>query len=85
MAAVAADLQIEFQGLPEGAHHVLGSCKRHPHESAQGMLTSLRGMLGLGRRPSGWPSGVDAGPPQGKHINAGDEGAVLIQPEPMKP
>jgi hypothetical protein len=34
MAAVAADLQIEFQGLPEGAHHVLGSCKRHPHESA---------------------------------------------------
>ena len=53
MAAVAADLQIEFQGLPEGAHHVLGSCKRHPHESAQGMLTSLRGMLGLGRRPAG--------------------------------
>ena len=53
MAAVAADLQIEFQGIPEGAHHVLGSCKRHPHESAQGMLTSLRGMLGLGRRPAG--------------------------------
>jgi hypothetical protein len=53
MAAVAADLQIEFQGLPEGAHHVLGSCKRHPHESAQGMLTSLRGMLGLGHRPGG--------------------------------
>ena len=53
MAAVAADLQIEFQGLPEGAHHVLGSCKRHPHESGQGMLTSLRAMLGLGHRPAG--------------------------------
>jgi hypothetical protein len=53
MAAVAADLQIEFQGLPEGAHHVLGSCKRHPHEAAQGMLTNLRAMLGLGHRPDG--------------------------------
>jgi hypothetical protein len=53
MAAVAADLQIEFQGLPEGAHHVLGSCKRHPHEAAHGLLTSLRGMLGLGHRPGG--------------------------------
>jgi hypothetical protein len=50
MAAAAADLQIEFQGLPEGAHHVLGSCKRHPHEAAQGMLTNLRAMLGLGHR-----------------------------------
>jgi len=27
--------------------------KRHPHQSAHGMLTSLRGMLGLGRRPAG--------------------------------
>jgi hypothetical protein len=53
MSAVAGDLQIEFQGLPEGLHHVLGSCKRHPHESAQGMLTNLRAMLGLGHRPAG--------------------------------
>jgi hypothetical protein len=51
MAAVAADLQIEFQGLPEGVHHVLESCKRHPHAAAPGMLASLRGMLGLGHRP----------------------------------
>jgi hypothetical protein len=50
MAAVAADLQIEFQGLPPGVHHVLESCKRHPH-AAHGMLASLRGMLGLGHRP----------------------------------
>jgi hypothetical protein len=47
------DLQIEFQGLPEGAHHVLGSCKRYPHEAAHGLLTSLKGMLGLGHRPGG--------------------------------
>jgi hypothetical protein len=64
MAAVAADLQIEFQGLPEGAHHhVLGSCKRHPHEAAPGLLTSLRGMLGLGHRPrriSRRPSGAES-------------------------
>lgn len=53
MAAVTADLQVEFQGLPDGLHHVLGSCKRHPHEAAQGMLTNLRGMLGLGHRPAG--------------------------------
>jgi hypothetical protein len=51
MAAVAADLQIEFQGLPEGVHHVLESCKRHPHAAAHGMLASLRGMFGLGHRP----------------------------------
>jgi hypothetical protein len=38
---------------PPGVHHVLGSCKRHPHEAAHGMLTSLRGMLGLGHRPGG--------------------------------
>ena len=53
MAAVVADLQVEFRGLPEGVHHVHESCKRHPHEAAHGMLTSLRGMLGLGHRPGG--------------------------------
>jgi hypothetical protein len=51
MAAVTADLQIEFQGLPPGVHHVLESCKRHPHAAGPGMLESLRGMLGLGHRP----------------------------------
>jgi hypothetical protein len=28
---------------------------------------------------------ADAGPPKGNRINAGDEDAVLIQAEPMKP
>jgi hypothetical protein len=51
MAAVAADLLIEFQGLPPGVHHVLESCKRHPNAAAHGMLASLRGMLGIGHRP----------------------------------
>ncbi|WOH54057.1 hypothetical protein [Bradyrhizobium sp. sBnM-33] len=53
MAAVVADLQIEFQGLPDGLHHVLGSCKRHPHESAHGILTNLKDLLGFGHRPAG--------------------------------
>jgi hypothetical protein len=51
MTAVVADLQTEFQGLPPGVHHVLESCKRHPHAAAHGMMASLRGMLGLGHRP----------------------------------
>jgi len=40
---ILAELRTEF--------HVLESCKRHPHAAAHGMLTSLRGMLGLGHRP----------------------------------
>ena len=51
MAAVAADLETELRSLPEGTHHVLGSCKPRCHQPASGMLENLRGMLGRGRQP----------------------------------
>jgi hypothetical protein len=41
MAAVAADLQTEFQTLPEEIHHVLGSRTLHRHRSAPRLLAYL--------------------------------------------
>ena len=48
MVAVAADLQIEFQGLPEGAHHVLGSCKRPSPRICTGHADQSEGHAGPG-------------------------------------
>jgi hypothetical protein len=41
MAAIATDLQTEFQTLPEKIHHVLGSRTLHRHQSAPGLLAFL--------------------------------------------
>ena len=41
MAAIATDLQTEFQTLPEKIHHVLGSRTLRRHQSAPGPLAFL--------------------------------------------
>jgi hypothetical protein len=41
MAAIAADLTAEFNRLPEGTRHVLGSLKPGDRRSAPGMLNNL--------------------------------------------
>lgn len=41
MAAVASDLKVEFQTLPGGLQHVLGSHTLHSHHAEPALLTSL--------------------------------------------
>ncbi len=41
MAAVASDLKVEFQTLPGGLHHVLGSHTLHGHHAKHALLPSL--------------------------------------------
>jgi hypothetical protein len=68
MAAIAGDLQTEFQTLPENTHHVLGSRTLRRGHSAPGLVTSLarksratlaegaaycRGLVGRGHRSAG--------------------------------
>jgi hypothetical protein len=68
MAAIAGDLQTEFQTLPENTHHVLGSRTLHRDHSVPGLVTSLarksrdtlvegaaycRGLVGRGHRSAG--------------------------------
>ena len=49
MAAVVADLEVEFRTLPEKIHHVLGSDKLHRDHPAPGLLAflSLKGRHAL--------------------------------------
>jgi hypothetical protein len=47
MAAVASDLQAEFQTLPGNLHHVLGSDSLHRHHAEPALLSSPDGPVGV--------------------------------------